>query len=260
MIDENKGDAASASASSNWRASIPANAREFLSQYDHLGGEGIDNRTFFHAVQMAKVAYESKIRREDTFNKGRPTRTKRSSLELMRSMSLSPTQPQPGSPDHRHGGLVGRVRRPRSGEGSERGADEGPSRVLVRMVQALVDSARVARRVPAIGRVRVQEFLEDLEEGYNHPNDYHTATHAADVVQACGYFPLERLEDATHRRPGDGVCAHRHRARRRAPGGSITPHLVNTEAPEAVRWNDVSVNENGHYHILRALLTKAGFA
>ena len=65
MIDENKDDAArgeGADARPEWRASIPANAREFLSQYDHSGGEG-----FFHAVQMAKVAYDAKLRREDTF-------------------------------------------------------------------------------------------------------------------------------------------------------------------------------------------------
>ena len=65
MIDENKDDAnlrEGADARPDWRASIPANAREFLSQYDHSGGEG-----FFHAVQMAKVAYDAKLRREDTF-------------------------------------------------------------------------------------------------------------------------------------------------------------------------------------------------
>ena len=258
MIDENKGDAASASASSNWRASIPANAREFLSQYDHLGGEGIDNRTFFHAVQMAKVAYESKIRREDTFNKGRPTRTKRSSLELMRSMSLSPTYSR--SPDHP---IIVTVD---SWDGFDAlglakdlrgGADEGPSRVLVRTVQALVDRHGLLDAFPRLDASAFREFLEDLEEGYNHPNDYHTATHAADVVQACGYFLSSglRTQLTDVQATAFVLAAAAHDV---GHPGLNNAHLVNTEAPEAVRWNDVSVNENGHYHILRALLTKRG--
>ena len=258
VIDENKGDAASASASSNWRASIPANAREFLSQYDHLGGEGIDNRTFFHAVQMAKVAYESKIRREDTFNKGRPTRTKRSSLELMRSMSLSPTYSR--SPDHP---IIVTVD---SWDGFDAlglakdlrgGADEGPSRVLVRTVQALVDRHGLLDAFPRLDASAFREFLEDLEEGYNHPNDYHTATHAADVVQACGYFLSSglRTQLTDVQATAFVLAAAAHDV---GHPGLNNAHLVNTEAPEAVRWNDVSVNENGHYHILRALLTKRG--
>ena len=260
MIDENKGDAASASASSNWRASIPANAREFLSQYDHLGGEGIDNRTFFHAVQMAKVAYESKIRREDTFNKGRPTRTKRSSLELMRSMSLSPTYSR--SPDHpiivtvdSWDGFdaLGLAKDLRGGVDTH----EGPSRVLVKTVQAVVDRHGLLDAFPRLDASEFREFLKDLEEGYNHPNDYHTATHAADVVQACGYFLSSglRTQLTDVQATAFVLAAAAHDV---GHPGLNNAHLVNTEAPEAVRWNDVSVNENGHYHILRALLTKRG--
>ena len=265
MIDENKGDAAGAAASggdasSNWRASIPANAREFLSQYDHLGGEGIENNTFFHAVQMAKVAYESKIRREDTFNKGRPTPSKRSSLELMRSMSLSPTYSR--SPDHpiivavdSWDGFdaLGLAKDLRGGVDTH----EGPSRVLVRTVQAVVDRHGLLDAFPRLDASEFREFLKDLEEGYNHPNDYHTATHAADVVQACGYFLSSGLRtQLTDVQAAAFVLAAA--AHDVGHPGLNNAHLVNTEAPEAVRWNDVSVNENGHYHILRALLTKRG--
>ena len=264
MIDENKCDAAGASASggdasSNWHASIPANAREFLSQYDHLGGEGIENRTFFHAMQMAKVAYEFKVRREDTFNKGRPTPTKRSSLELMRSMSLSPTYSR--SPDHP---IIVAVD---SWDGFDAlglakdlrgGADEGPSnRVLVRTVQAVVDRHGMLDAFPRLDASAFREFLKDLEEGYNHPNDYHTATHAADVVQACGYFLSSglRTQLTDVQAMAFVLAAAAHDV---GHPGLNNAHLVNTEAPEAVRWNDVSVNENGHYHTLRALLTKRG--
>lgn len=265
MIDENKGDAAGAAASggdasSNWRASIPANAREFLSQYDHLGGEGIENNTFFHAVQMAKVAYESKIRREDTFNKGRPTPSKRSSLELMRSMSLSPTYSR--SPDHpiivavdSWDGFdaLGLAKDLRGGVDTH----EGPSRVLVKTVQAVVDRHGLLDAFPRLDASAFREFLKDLEEGYNHPNDYHTATHAADVVQACGYFLSSGLRtQLTDVQAAAFVLAAA--AHDVGHPGLNNAHLVNTEAPEAVRWNDVSVNENGHYHILRALLTKRG--
>ena len=259
MIDENKCDAAGASASGgdspwNWRASIPANAREFLSQYDHLGGEGIENRTFFHAMQMAKVAYEFKVRREDTFNKGRPTPTKRSSLELMRSMSLSPTYSR--SPDHP---IIVTVD---SWDGFDalglvKDHEGGPSWVLVRTVQAVVDRHGMLDAFPRLDASAFREFLKDLEEGYNHPNDYHTATHAADVVQACGYFLSSGLRtQLTDVQAAAFVLAAA--AHDVGPPGLNNAHLVNTEAPEAVRWNDVSVNENGHYHILRALLTKRG--
>mmetsp|Transcript_148 Transcript_148/g.531 ORF Transcript_148/g.531 Transcript_148/m.531 type:complete len:615 (-) Transcript_148:2220-4064(-) len=259
MIDENKCDAAGASASGgdspwNWRASIPANAREFLSQYDHLGGEGIENRTFFHAMQMAKVAYEFKVRREDTFNKGRPTPTKRSSLELMRSMSLSPTYSR--SPDHP---IIVTVD---SWDGFDalglvKDHEGGPSWVLVRTVQAVVDRHGMLDAFPRLDASAFREFLKDLEEGYNHPNDYHTATHAADVVQACGYFLSSglRTQLTDVQAMAFVLAAAAHDV---GHPGLNNAHLVNTEAPEAVRWNDVSVNENGHYHILRALLTKRG--
>ena len=259
MIDENKCDAAGASASGgdspwNWRASIPANAREFLSQYDHLGGEGIENRTFFHAMQMAKVAYEFKVRREDTFNKGRPTPTKQSSLELMRSMSLSPTYSR--SPDHP---IIVTVD---SWDGFDalglaKDHEGGPSRVLVRTVQAVVDRHGMLDAFPRLDASAFREFLKDLEEGYNHPNDYHTATHAADVVQACGYFLSSglRTQLTDVQAMAFVLAAAAHDV---GHPGLNNAHLVNTEAPEAVRWNDVSVNENGHYHILRALLTKRG--
>ena len=259
MIDENKCDAAGASASGgdspwNWRASIPANAREFLSQYDHLGGEGIENRTFFHAMQMAKVAYEFKVRREDTFNKGRPTPTKRSSLELMRSMSLSPTYSR--SPNHP---IIVTVD---SWDGFDalglaKDHEGGPSRVLVRTVQAVVDRHGMLDAFPRLDASAFREFLKDLEEGYNHPNDYHTATHAADVVQACGYFLSSglRTQLTDVQAMAFVLAAAAHDV---GHPGLNNAHLVNTEAPEAVRWNDVSVNENGHYHILRALLTKRG--
>ena len=261
MIDENKGDAAGASASggdspSNWRASIPANAREFLSQYDHLGGEGIENRTFFHAMQMAKVAYEFKVRREDTFNKGRPTPTKRSSLELMRSMSLSPTYSR--SPNHP---IIVTVDSwdgfDALGLAKDHDTHGGPSRVLVRTVQAVVDRHGMLDAFPRLDASAFREFLKDLEEGYNHPNDYHTATHAADVVQACGYFLSSglRTQLTDVQAMAFVLAAAAHDV---GHPGLNNAHLVNTEAPEAVRWNDVSVNENGHYHILRALLTKRG--
>ena len=209
---------------------------------------------------MAKVAYESKIRREDTFNKGRPTPSKRSSLELMRSMSLSPTYSR--SPDHpiivavdSWDGFdaLGLAKDLRGGVDTH----EGPSRVLVKTVQAVVDRHGLLDAFPRLDASEFREFLKDLEEGYNHPNDYHTATHAADVVQACGYFLSSGLRtQLTDVQAAAFVLAAA--AHDVGHPGLNNAHLVNTEAPEAVRWNDVSVNENGHYHILRALLTKRG--
>ena len=125
------------------------------------------------------------------------------------------------------------------------------------MVQALVDRHGLLDAFPRLDASEFREFLEDLEEGHNHPNDYHTATHAADVVQACGYFLSSglRTQLTDVQATAFVLAAAAHDV---GHPGLNNAHLVNTEAPEAVRWNDVSVNENGHYHFLRALLTKRG--
>jgi len=257
MIDENKDDAArgeGADARPEWRASIPANAREFLSQYDHSGGEG-----FFHAVQMAKVAYDAKLRREDTF-KG--TRS-------MHSISNADPNHHPGAASPMHPAftehsvdswdgfdalaLATDLRESRQGEDG----GGGPSSVLARTVRAVVDRHGLLDPFPNVDSFEFREFLTDLEAGYDDDNDYHTATHAADVVQACGFF----LSTGLARQLTDTqalafiLAAAAHDV---GHPGLNNAHLVSTEASEAVRWNDVSVNENGHYHVLRALLTKRG--
>ena len=189
MIDENKDDAnlrEGADARPDWRASIPANAREFLSQYDHSGGEG-----FFHAVQMAKVAYDAKLRREDTF---------KGTTRSMHSISNADPNHNPGAASPMHPAftehsvdswdgfdalaLATDLRESRHGDGG----GGGPSSVLARTVRAVVDGHGLLDPFPNVDSFEFKEFLTDLEAGYDDDNDYHTATHAADVVQACGFF------------------------------------------------------------------------
>jgi hypothetical protein len=257
MIDENKDDAArgeGADARPDWRASIPANAREFLSQYDHSGGEG-----FFHAVQMAKVAYDAKLRREDTFKGTR-------SMHSISSNADPNHHPGAASPMHpaftEHSvdswdgfdalALATDLRESRHGDDAG-----GPSSVLARTVRAVVDGHGLLDPFPNVDLFEFKEFLTDLEAGYDDDNDYHTATHAADVVQACGFFLSTGL---ARQLSGTQALAFILAAAAHDVGhpGLNNAHLVSTEASEAVRWNDVSVNENGHYHVLRALLTKRG--
>ena len=258
MIDENKDDAArgeGADARPDWRASIPANAREFLSQYDHSGGEG-----FFHAVQMAKVAYDAKLRREDTFKGTRSTHSISNAADPNHHPgAASPMHPAftQHSVDSWDGfdalALATDLRESRQGDD----AGGGPSSVLARTVRAVVDGHGLLDPFPNVDSFEFKEFLTDLEAGYDDDNDYHTATHAADVVQACGFFLSTGL---ARQLSGTQALAFILAAAAHDVGhpGLNNAHLVSTEASEAVRWNDVSVNENGHYHVLRVLLTKRG--
>ena len=244
-----------ADARPDWRASIPANAREFLSQYDHSGGEG-----FFHAVQMAKVAYDAKLRREDTFKVTRSMHSISSNADPNHIPgAASPMHPAftQHSVDSWDGfdalALATDLRESRHGDG----AGGGPSSVLARTVRAVVDGHGLLDPFPNVDSFEFKEFLTDLEAGYDDDNDYHTATHAADVVQACGFFLSTGL---ARQLSGTQALAFILAAAAHDVGhpGLNNAHLVSTEASEAVRWNDVSVNENGHYHVLRALLTKRG--
>ena len=95
-------------------------------------------------------------------------------------------------------------------------------------------------------------FLESLENEYRSP-DYHTAVHAADVTQVVAWLLSQGLFEQVTPTQAFAllVAAAAHDV---GHPGLNNAHLVATESEAAQRWNDVSVNENGHLHTALRLL------
>ena len=130
-----------------------------------------------------------------------------------------------------------------------------PSGVLVETTLA------AAERHDLVGSVGVDcgslaDFLRSLEREYRRP-EYHTAVHAADVVQAVSFLLSKGLRNQIDADAAFAlvVAAAAHDA---GHPGRNNAHLVKTENPAATRWNDVSVNENGHLHVALRLLRQHG--
>lgn len=105
-----------------------------------------------------------------------------------------------------------------------------------------------------LSKTNFYKFTASLEAKYGQP-DYHTAAHAADVVQAVGFMLAEGLYDQIS--PLQAlvllVAAAAHDV---GHPGYNNAFLISTESEEALRWNEVSVNENGHLHIALGLLRR----
>ena len=107
-----------------------------------------------------------------------------------------------------------------------------------------------------VDRGSLADFLRSLEREYRRP-EYHTAVHAADVVQAVSFLLSKGLRNQIDADAAFAlvVAAAAHDA---GHPGRNNAHLVKTENPAATRWNDVSVNENGHLHVALRLLRQHG--
>jgi|AntAceMinimDraft_1070359.scaffolds.fasta_scaffold31940_1 cAMP-specific phosphodiesterase 4 len=105
-----------------------------------------------------------------------------------------------------------------------------------------------------VSKRRFSKFLVSLEAEYGMP-DYHTAVHAADVVQAVGFMLSEGLYDQISDLHAFAlvVAAAAHDV---GHPGLNNAFLISTESNEAQRWNEVSVNENGHLYTVLGLLQR----
>ena len=146
----------------------------------------------------------------------------------------------------------------RRGETGEAGKASA-SGVLAETALAAMDHLGVWASVPQIDRGTVSAFLRDVEREYAAP-DYHSAVHAADVTQAAAFVLADAGGGLASRvEPRDAflllVAAAAHDV---GHPGCNNAFLTATEDPAAVRWNDVSVNENGHLHALLRLTRECG--
>ena len=131
------------------------------------------------------------------------------------------------------------------------------SGILQKTTLAAMEHLGLFEKVPAIKKQNVANFLKALEKQYASP-EYHSAVHAADVVQAVLFIlaPTGLESDLVHRIDPNAVFALLIAASAHDVGhpGLNNAFLCNTEDPRAARWNDVSVNENGHLHVCLSLL------
>ena len=113
--------------------------------------------------------------------------------------------------------------------------------------------------VTRISESATRRFLSALSALYRSDPAYHSQTHAADVVQAATYLLFNGLSAQI----GDDrvscfallIAAAAHDVGHR---GLSNAHLVATRDAEAARWNDVSVNENGHLHAALRTMEETG--
>ena len=102
----------------------------------------------------------------------------------------------------------------------------------------------------------VATFMRSIESNYR-DNDYHNHVHATDVTQAMAYFIetslLEQIDPIHIFVLLTSAIVHDV-----GHPGVNNPFLVNTSSDDAARWNNVSVNENGHLFTAFSLLKKCG--
>jgi cAMP-specific phosphodiesterase 4 len=151
----------------------------------------------------------------------------------------------------------------RSASGSSDAVEKtasGTSGVLTETVLASIEVLGLwVSLSPKIDREEIAEFLRSVEREYRR-NDYHSAAHAADVVQAVTFILTETGGGVASRcDPLDSflllLAAAAHDV---GHPGLNNAFLTVTDDPAAVRWNDVSVNENGHLHACLRLIREKG--
>ena len=270
-------------------AEIGDQAKDFLAQYDS-GGGALDEETFDYGVRRARAADAAAATTTATANgTGVPTRAPLKTAAHSRAHSHShAAAAAAGDDDDDDGDVAAEIRdavcdwdtfdtiafdeRLRAARDVRRGrasCDDSettststsardaqqPSRILRHVVGAVVDRFDLLE-ANGVRKDVFTAFLVDLEKAYKRP-DYHTATHAADVTHALAVL-LERglLDQITPMQAlAIVVAAAAHDV---GHEGLSNAHLVTTAADVATRWNDVSVNENGHAHVTLGLLKKHG--
>jgi hypothetical protein len=236
---------------------LSAAARGYLREYAAAGTDGDD--AFDDSVQLAAAAYDSvNLPRHDSRKLGEKLESFRwrqedadpesASASAGASADLASTIDSWDAFDAV--ALDERLRRARPDLNPS-----DPSGVLVETTLAVAERHDLVESA-GVDRGSLADFLRSLEREYRRP-DYHTAVHAADVVQAVSFLLSKGLRDEIDADAAFAlvVAAAAHDA---GHPGRNNAHLVRTEDPAATRWNDVSVNENGHLHVALRLLRQHG--
>jgi len=138
------------------------------------------------------------------------------------------------------------------------GKKKGP---LESIANTLFDHFDLFAKLP-LKSASVATFMRSVEAKYR-DNDYHNHIHATDVTQAMAYFIetslLEQIDPIHIFVLLTSAIVHDV-----GHPGVNNPFLVNTLSDDAVRWNNVSVNENGHLFTAFSLMKQcdvlAGFS
>ena len=258
---------------------LSAGARELLRQYDPSGS--VNAESFRNQARFAAAACNSMVVRHtaDKFLSMLSPAQRARSLGTPRAATPSPGPAAGNGNDTETPGIeavradivdaiaswedfdaiaVDAKLRERRGETGKAG-EASASGVLAETALAAMDHLDIWVSVPQIDRETVSAFLRDVEGEYAAP-DYHSAVHAADVVQAVAFMLADAGGGLASRvEPRDAflllIAAAAHDV---GHPGLSNAFLTATEDPAAVRWNDVSVNENGHLHACLRLLRERG--
>lgn len=138
------------------------------------------------------------------------------------------------------------------------GKNKGP---LESIANTLFEHFHLFEKLP-LKSSSVATFMRSVEAKYR-DNDYHNHVHATDVTQAMAYFIetslLEQIDPIHIFVLLTSAIVHDV-----GHPGVNNPFLVNTSSDDAVRWNNVSVNENGHLFTAFSLMKQcdvlAGFS
>ena len=130
-------------------------------------------------------------------------------------------------------------------------AEEASVGPLEKLSMELFEHFDLFKTLP-LKRSSVKRFLADIEVSYR-DNDYHNGVHAADVTQAAAYFIESSLQDQIE---PIHIFALLLSAVVHDVGhpGLNNAYLVARQTDVAERWNNVSVNENGHLYTANTLL------
>ena len=257
---------------------LSAGARELLRQYDPSGS--VNAESFRDQARFAAAACNSMVVRHtaDKFLSMLSPAQRGRSLGTPRAATPSPGPAAGNGNDTETPGIeavradivdaiaswedfdaiaVDAKLRERRGETGKAG-EASASGVLAETALAAMDHLDIWVSVPQIDRETVSAFLRDVEGEYAAP-DYHSAVHAADVVQAVAFMLADAGGLASRVEPRDAflllIAAAAHDV---GHPGCNNAFLTASEDPAAVRWNDVSVNENGHLHACLRLLRERG--
>ena len=258
---------------------LSAGARELLRQYDPSGS--VNAESFRDQARFAAAACNSMVVRHtaDKFLSMLSPAQRGRSLGTPRAATPSPGPAAGNGNDTETPGIeavradivdaiaswedfdaiaVDAKLRERRGETGKAG-EASASGVLAETALAAMDHLDIWVSVPQIDRETVSAFLRDVEGEYAAP-DYHSAVHAADVVQAVAFMLADAGGGLASRvEPRDAflllIAAAAHDV---GHPGCNNAFLTASEDPAAVRWNDVSVNENGHLHACLRLLRERG--
>lgn len=105
---------------------------------------------------------------------------------------------------------------------------------------------------------KMRKFLVEIESRYTE-NPYHNNVHAADVVQS-SYSMYKNLKDHTRVSKLELLCLLLASAVHDVQHPGVNNEfMINSQSPEAVRYNERSVNENTHVSVAICILEDSNF-